>query len=119
MIKLLPSLLLVSVLTLSACSSLPDQRETPVVRFALRDDNIETWEEKNDGIAVHLNREGQRKLRALTRDHSGSEMEIYAGRVLLTSEKISQTLRGEYLYVDVNDDVMDEAIAQLPPAKKT
>lgn len=117
--KILTSLLLLSLLPLTACSSLPPERDTKVVRFALRDDNIATWEEKGDGIAVHLNREGQRKLVAVTRNHPGAEMEIYAGRVLLTSEKISRTLRGDNLYVEINDDVRDQVLALLPPSKRS
>ena len=118
--KIISPLSLIFLLTLTACSSLPEPRDTEVVRFALRDDNIISWEEKGDGIAVKLNNAGQRKLVSITRDHKGSEMEIYAGRVLLTSEKISQTIRGESLYVEIDDDnVKDRVLAMLPAAKKS
>lgn len=119
MIKILPSLALFSLLTLSACSSLPESNDTKIVRFALRDDQIASWEEKNDGIAVHLNREGQRKLVSITRNNPGSEMEIYAGRIFLMSETIQTTLRGENLYVEINDDVRDQVLAMLPRAKRS
>lgn len=116
--KIFGTFLALSCLIITSCSTL-QERETPVVRFALRDTNIESWEEKGDGIAVHLNREGQRKIASLTRNNPRSEMEIYAGRIFLTSSVISRPLRGENLYVEINDDVREQVLALLPQSKKS
>jgi len=112
------SLLLLSLLFLSACAAAPD-RGDHIVRFALRPEQIESWEEKSGGIAVRLNTEGRRQLASLTRHNVGSEMQIYAGRVLLTSTTIGGVIRGDNIYVAIdNDDVHDLTLAQLPAAKK-
>ncbi|PZP56949.1 MAG: hypothetical protein DI586_02030 [Micavibrio aeruginosavorus] len=118
--KIISSLLLVSTLSFTACSSTPEPRTTPVVRFALREDNITSWQEMDDGVAVELNQEGQRRLSSMTRNNLGSEMEIYAGRIFVTSEKISRPLRGQKIYVEIdNDDVRDNVLAMLPRNKKS
>ena len=111
------SLLTLSVLSLANCSSLPETREQKVVRFALRDDYVASWEEANGGIVAHLNTEGKRKLSGLTRVNKGSEMEFYAGRIFLGSQTIGQTLRGDNIFVAVDDDVMQLALAQMPAGK--
>lgn len=113
------SLLSLSLLTLSNCSSLPEPNDTKVVRFALREDYVASWQEANGGIVAHLNSEGQRKLVSLTRNNPGSEMEFYAGRVFLGSQTIGHTLRGDNLFVSVDSDVRDLALAQLPAGKKS
>ena len=118
--KILAAALTFSLLFLNACSTYPHENDTKIVRFALRDDNIASWEEKGDGIAVHLNNEGRRKLVSITRNNPGSEMEIYAGRIFLTSSVIHNTLKGDNLYVEIdNDDVKDQVLAMLPQSKKT
>ncbi len=123
--KIISSLLLVSILSITAlsitaCSSTPEPRTTPVVRFALREDNITSWQEMDDGVAVELNREGQRKLSSITRNNQGAEMEIYAGRIFVTSEKISRPIRGQKIYVEIdNDDARDEVLAMLPRNKRS
>lgn len=110
---------ILSTLLISACSTTPAYNDKKIVRFALRDDQITSWKERDDGVEVHLNTEGQRKLTGLTRNNKGSEMEIYAGRIFLTSETISTTLRGNALYVEIDDDVKDRALAMLPQGKKS
>ncbi len=117
--KIISSFLLLSTLSITACSSTPEARTTPVVRFALREDNITSWQEFDDGVAVELNREGQRKLSSITRNNLGSEMEIYAGRIFMTSQKINHPLRGQKIYVEIdNDEARDEVMAMLPHKKK-
>lgn len=111
------SLLALSLLTLSNCSSLPEPNDTKVVRFALRDDYVTSWEPANGGIVAQLNNEGKRKLTSLTRNNPGSEMEFYAGRIFLGSQTIGHTLRGDNLFVTVDDDVMELALAQMPHGK--
>lgn len=117
MTYLFRTFLLSSILLISACSSTPEPRDTKVVRFALRDDNVQSWEEKGDGFAVHLNREGQRKLSSLTRNNKGSELEVYAGRIFLMSEVIETPLRGQAIYVRVDDNIRDRAKLMMPNKK--
>lgn len=117
MTHLLRTFLLSSVLLITACSSTPEPRDTKVVRFALREDNVESWQEKGDGFEVHLNREGQRKLSSLTRNNQGSELEVYAGRIFLMSEVIETPLRGQAIYVAVNDNIRDRARTMMPIKK--
>ena len=113
---LLAFALIVTLFT-SACASAPGDN-TETVRFNLRPEQIVSWEEKGDGVAVSLNDEGKRQLSSLTRHHKGSEMQIYAGRIMLTSVTIDRVLRGDNLYVAIdNDGVHGLALSMLPPAK--
>ena len=115
--QILASLLLAS-LTLTACSSLPSRKENSVVRFALRDDNIASWKEKGDGIAVQLNEEGQRKIASLTRQNPGSELEVYVARTLVAVSTVNRPIRGLNVYLPVDDDKIEAVEALLPASKR-
>ncbi len=112
-------ILALCTLALAACSSTPELNEVENVRFALRDDAIASWQETDNGFAIQLNSEGQRKLCSLTRNNPDKTLEIYAGRIFVSSTTIHEPLRGTNLAVQTDDDIKDRVMAFLPAAKRT
>ena len=118
MIKNPHLIFILSFLLLSACAGKPEP-EINTMRFDIRSEYVASWEDTWDGVTVHLNQEGSRKLRSVTRDRQGKNLEIYANRCLVQTSTIDQVFGGGPLDLDISGGTESRIKAILPAEKKS
>ncbi len=109
---------LVFILLLASCGGLPGRNDTHIVRWELKDESIALWKETGDGIEVVLNRDGDRIFSSLLRNNRDSRLEIYAGRLFVTSGKTKDFSPKQALRIDLGDEEKARVMPVLPQRKK-